>query len=213
MQHSSDRPIIVLSTLLLSVIFVIGTAIQPWIDVRWLYLDMQTVAQISEQCCRAYDGAVSTLGIMLWVSTGAAALFAAFIFSRMDRTEHAMFALHAGLLSVWLALDDAFLLHEVVLPRLGIPQIIVIAGLGAATIFLLLAHTTLIRKAHVWLLGIALAMFATSLVVDQLITDASGGPLIVLEDGSKLIGIVAWFLFFVTAFLDMFDSSDDAHPV
>jgi hypothetical protein len=96
------------------------------------------------------------------------------------------------LLSTALAVDDTFLVHEYVLPYFGIPQglvLIIYCGLGVgfvATSLPVLASTP-------WpLLALAFSLFGVSLVQDvlHLLAPEVLGDLV--EDGSKLLGIVAW---------------------
>ena len=202
MKGISNSSIIAVSVLGVASILVVATAVQPWIDPMRLYYDVQTLGRVSENCCSAYDGAISTLGIMLWASTAALAMFAGFIFYIIDDRAELGFALHVGLLSGWLAIDDAYLLHELVLPRLGVPQLFVLASIGFALFMLLIVHRSILLRAAWWLLAFAVLMFAISASVDIIMPGVTSTWLVV-EDGSKFIGIVAWCVFFVDTFLKL----------
>ena len=67
-----------------------------------------------------------------------------------------------------------------------------------ALAYLVLNARRLIRH-EPWLLILSLSAFAFSVGIDQVF--ASIEPIyVVVEDGAKLIGIVAWFLFHLNAF-------------
>lgn len=187
-----------LALILLAISGVVFSAWQPWVDPRWLYMDTQTVGEIRGNCCHVYDGAISNLGIMLWAGTAALALFAFTLKLSVKhdcRLEGFAFVVSAALL-----VDDAFLLHEVVLPKFGVPQVMVIAALGVLTLsYLYAARRRIWRFGRSWLLYLGLGMFAVSLGIDQIIS-STDALMIVLEDGPKFVGILCWFLFHLSLF-------------
>lgn len=184
---------ILIGTIALAVALVLVTAFQPWIDPRWLYMDTQTVGELSGDCCHVYDGAMSLLGIMIWAATSALSVLAGLVYLRRSDRKAALFAVHAALVAAFLALDDAYLLHEIVLPQLGIPQTIVIGLHGGIILSYLWLQRAFMGAPYRWLLGLALFAFAVSVGVDQLFHSIL--PIwIVVEDGPKFIGIVCWFL-------------------
>lgn len=190
--------IAILCGLALAAGLVLATIVQPWIDPRWLYMDTQTVGELSGDCCHIYDGAVSTLGIMLWSATAAVCLFAAVLYAGLQQKRACLFSLHGGVLSIFLALDDAYLLHEIVAPKLGIPQIVFMSLIGAAALSYLGLHARRLKESGAWILAISLICFAISVGIDQIFHSVH--PLwIIAEDGPKFIGIVAWFLFHLLA--------------
>ncbi len=185
----------VLSAIIASAIgLVLITALQPWVDPRWLYMDTQTVGELSGDCCHIYDGAMSTLGIMLWAATAAVCLFAALLFFPAHRTRAVLFGLHGFTLSALLALDDAYLLHEVAGPKIGIPQTLMIGLITAAIVTYLGLQRRYLFGSYSWLLGLSLSCFGLSVGIDQ-VFHSTGSVWVVAEDGPKFIGIVAWFLF------------------
>jgi len=188
------------SLILAAVAVLLVSALQPWIDPRWLFMDPQTVGELRGDCCHVYDGAVSTLGLMLWAGTAAIAAFAAL--TRLSVGRDWRLEAHACAVSAALLLDDAFLLHEVALPKIGIPQSLVIAALGVLALSYLMAwRGRLLRGGRTWLLVASLVLFAASIFVDQVFSSISSW-MIVVEDGPKFIGIVCWFLFHVSYFKD-----------
>ena len=182
---------IVPATLLLLVVVA-----QPYVDPRWLFLDALTAAERSGDCCHIYYGLVAKLGGFIWVGTGVVCLFAAALLygDRAAPRSWWLVALAAGLFSGWLGIDDAFSVHDTVLPRFGIPAS---ATQGAyaitALVYALAAARTLMRgDAALFLTGcICLAL---SLFVDQT-SPGSSWRAIALEDGFKFLGICCWSVF------------------
>ena len=201
-KQLTNQTLGVLVILASAVGLVLATAIQPWIDPRWLYMDTQTVGELSGDCCHIYDGAISTLGIMLWASTAAVSAFGGLLLFAAGRRRAALFCLHAVCISALLALDDAYLLHEVAAPKLGIPQTIFIAGLGLVILSYLALQRRFLLRPFGWLLAISLAGFAISVGIDQ-IFHSTDPVWIVAEDGPKFVGIVAWFLFHLMTCLEL----------
>ncbi len=184
--------------LVLVPVLLTASVIQPWIEPRWLYMDPQTVGELRGTCCHIYDGAISNLGVMLWAATAAIALFAAVL--KADRAENYRFALVSSGVSTLLLLDDAFLLHEVAFPELGVPQSVVVMAVGLITsAYLVLGHRRFLRNGPVGMLMISLGLFAVSLGIDQVFSSITSLA-ITLEDGAKFAGIVFWCLFHLAFF-------------
>ena len=173
---------------------VLLSALQPWVDPRWLYLDTQTVGELSGDCCHIYDGAFSTLGIMIWASSAAIAIFAAWHGFLVGRKKTMRVALYSAFVSALLALDDAYLLHEVVMPKLGVPQMLFVGMLGSVVLLYLWLSYRSFQAKSAWLIVVSLMAFATSVGIDQIVHSIDS-HWVVLEDGTKLLGIVCWFLF------------------
>lgn len=187
------------ATLLLPAAFLAVVLVQPWAEPKWMFLDPLTAAELSGDCCHTYYGFVSNLGIMLWSATAAVCLFSAILFLAQKRDRSLIwFAASAGLLTGWLALDDAFLVHEVVFPSFGIPQNAVLAFyvvLGG--VYALTSWRTLLRLD--WpLLFLAGGALALSLLVDTVFHSLLP-VLVYLEDSAKFFGICAWASFHISA--------------
>ncbi|MEM1213676.1 MAG: hypothetical protein AAGI68_15410 [Planctomycetota bacterium] len=147
-----------------------------------------------------YTGMFSLLGIKFWAIAGTIALFSGVMLSCADRGLRAgSFFLVAALISFWLGMDDAFRLHETVLPSmLGVDEKLVLAFYVFGMLAFVAAFLGTIRRSEYLLLGIAGFLFAMSLVVD--VTE-SIGPLTgmiypgIVEDSFKLTGILAWAVY------------------
>ncbi|WP_284390457.1 hypothetical protein [Algimonas ampicilliniresistens] len=180
---------------------------QPWVAPKWMFFDSLTAAEFSDDCCHIYYGFVSNLGIFLWIGTAAIALFSAVLFAMIPQLRRYFgFALSAGILSGWLGLDDAFLLHEVAFPELGVPQIAVLGSyLILALIYGLVSWRTLLSS-EFWLLGLAAFGVGTSLAVD-VILHSIDDTVIIIEDSAKFMGLFSWFAFHALTYLLILTSS------
>lgn len=172
-----------------------GVVLQPFVDAKWMFFDFLTAAEFSDDCCHVYYGFVSNLGIFLWVATAAICLFAALVFHLKKQSKALIrFALTAGLLSAWLGLDDAFLLHEVVFPKLGVPQFAVLTVYVALALAYVFGSWRVIFSSEFWILGFAGAGVGLSLGIDQILHSIESRD-IIMEDSAKFIGIFCWFAF------------------
>lgn len=174
-------------------------AVQTAVDPRLLMLDPLVAAKISDECCSAYLGIISTLGVMGWIATTAICAFTAYLLYVMRAPKQAFwFALSASMFTGFLAFDDAFLFHEIVAPRLGISQNSVLgAYVGIAGIYCLLAWRFIILSDIV--LFVAAGLFlATSMGID-VVLHSTDSRIVFLEDGAKLFGIFCWLGFHANA--------------
>lgn len=141
-------------------------------------------------------GGVSNLGVLIWMAAAAISLFsAALLRQAAARPDRHRLLLHAGLLTLWLALDDLFMIHERLAPdALGIPQRVVLAAYGVWLAVLLWRFRRAASEAAGPTLLAALGFLVSSVLIDQL---APGHwfewrYLMLIEDGTKLLGIVSW---------------------
>ena len=138
----------------------------------------------------AYLGFLSQAGILLWAAGAAAAFLAASALTGAPDASGTRFLFSAGLLTVALCVDDAFLLHDEVLPKLGVPEEIIYGVyLGCMLAFLFAFRRHILRTEYPILL-LALGFLGLSVICD-----ACGLPWLdpyLLEDGAKVAGIVAW---------------------
>ncbi|MFK5978222.1 MAG: hypothetical protein QM488_04985 [Rhizobiaceae bacterium] len=135
---------------------------------------------------------------MFWVATASVSLFSALLFFAMKLGSTLIkFALTAGLLTGWLALDDAFLLHETVLPSLGVPQNAVLAVYVVLTLSYLMASWRVVLNSDFWLLLVGGSALVISLAVDT-VFHSLNPMLVLLEDSAKFFGIVCWASFHIT---------------
>ena len=140
----------------------------------------------------AYIGFVSSLGAVGWAIGCGACLVGALTLSGRVRLA----LLCGGLLTAILMADDLLLVHEAYIEFVGLPMVaapIIYAGL---TIAYLVVFREFLRRHGLWILLVACALFAVSAGLD--VTMDEDAPFLI-EDGSKLFGIVTWSGFFVLA--------------
>ncbi|MCP5082674.1 MAG: hypothetical protein GY948_13385 [Alphaproteobacteria bacterium] len=194
------------ATFTLPLAFLAAVLLQPWAEPKWMFLDPLTAAQLSGDCCHTYYGFISNLGVMAWSATAAVCLFAALLLAVQKRAKPLVwFAASAGLLTGWLALDDAFLVHEVVFPSFGIPQNAVLGlYLVLGGLYGLASWRTILR--HDWLmLFIAGGALALSMVVDTVFHSLLPS-LVYLEDSAKFFGICCWASFHISTMAALLSS-------
>ena len=138
----------------------------------------------------AYAGFVSQLGLLLWAGAAGAGACGA-LAARRDETGRAGpagFAAGLGWLSAQLAADDAFLLHEAVLPALGVPEKAVLLTHAAVAAVVFLTWRRWAARSNLGLLALAAAGLGGSVSADQLAP--TGWTL--AEDAAKLLGVATW---------------------
>lgn len=140
-----------------------------------------------------YSGGVASLNMFLWA--GAAALFLTSAAGLWQQDRRLALALGwLGVLSGVILLDDRFLLHELVLPHFGVPEIVSYAGYGLAALGLvLLFGRTLLRHQESWLLAWALLWMALSVLLDLSGIDSDTRR--VAEEVAKMVGATALVAF------------------
>lgn len=161
------------------------------LPVEHLTTEATTIARVPP-----YFGLVSALGCFGWAAAvGMFLMGACLLYDWLERREAAFLACSA-LLTAYLCIDDAFTLHEAVLPAAGIPERATYAAIGLATIAYGSFFRREIRRSAWIFLVIAVGFLGFSVVIDELsqILDLSAhvGIEMVIEDGSKLMGISAW---------------------
>lgn len=147
---------------------------------------------------RAYIGFLSQAGIFFWSGTAMVCLFCATALPCHAITDNLRrFLLVSGLFTLCLGLDDAFLIHEEILPHFGIRQRLVLSTYACFTlVYLIIFRRLIFFETRFQLMVLALLFFATSLVLD--IFEPFDYYLVLFEDGFKLIGIVTWTTYFVS---------------
>ncbi len=154
-------------------------------------------------------GFMSNLGILIWAATAAICFYsAALVRNKGGSREFSSFFQFAGLLTTVLMLDDLFLFHDWLAPKvLHIPQIIVLIAYGVTTLLFLTKFRELILRTDFVLLGSACVFFAMSVVIDQWLDEIM--PMEHLfEDGSKFLGILGWLCYFIRTSFQKLDVGD-----
>ncbi len=142
-----------------------------------------------------YAGLFSHLGVLALAVGGAISVFAALLL-RPDQQSRTVL-LSAGTLSIWLALDDLFMLHESVLPRLlGLPETAILGLYLALAMGLvwLIGRTVLTRH----YLGFwTAAVFLSVMLVTDLIFEVATSASFLVEESAKICGFMIWAAFWI----------------
>ena len=176
-----------------------AVALQPWVPVADLVRDPLVVAQDATECCSFYFGAISNLGVIAWFVTATACLLLAALL-RLAGAEPDPLFLAGGLLSLWLGLDDLFLVHENLLPAAGFPELVTYAIYASAGLAYLAFAWRRILAGRPLLFLLAGAALGGSMLLDAIVYRPDAFWTF-LEDALKFIGIVLWAGFHVLAAL------------
>ncbi|XLS27798.1 hypothetical protein ACJD0Z_11390 [Flavobacteriaceae bacterium M23B6Z8] len=142
-----------------------------------------------------YTGFFSQIGSFFWIATSTLSIFSASV-SFKDRAfpDLKKYLYLSGLLTLFLCLDDIFLLHEQVFPYFGIPEKLVFAVYGLIILSWAVKFYAIILKTDYILLLMSFSFLGLSVILDVFEIPALDPYL--YEDGAKMIGIVCWFFYF-----------------
>lgn len=142
-----------------------------------------------------YIGFLSQVGIFFWAASATVCLFAASVIAGGAGIHKLKsFFLAAGVLSLYLGLDDVFELHEHLFPRIGVSEKIVYVSYVGITVLWLIQFCSIILTTEYLLLGGAALFFSASIAIDVVDYHFTGHHL--FEDGTKIIGIMCWLAYF-----------------
>lgn len=148
-----------------------------------------------------FIGILSNLGIILWSVSATVCFLGAILLNKQPFKQRFLF--FSGLLTSVLAIDDAFLLHDGIIPRLFhihewpcyVGYILIFA------LYITFFISDILSKTDYPILGLAFIFFGVSIVFDvffETFPSAEVEPFI--EDGLKFIGISLWcYYFFIAA--------------
>ena len=196
----------------LAVLWLVGIAIlvaaqaQTAAPLRELFLDPAAITGAPW-----YTGALSNLGIFVWTLGVAFAAAGAWVAGRTGRQDAARFLTVGTIATLIMVLDDIFAIHSSVLndvtwlPKAGAQFLIV-----APTMFWVLRYLDDIRRTRFIVLFAALGCFVGSVAIDQtgLLRGETG---LLVEDGFKFLGILAWCQYFVLTARDIAASALASH--
>jgi hypothetical protein len=176
------------------------------VTLRTLMQDATTVLQAP-----FYVGSLSLAGVIGWSAAAGVSLFAAAV-TRPEAGSPRPLLLALGLLSVVLLADDAFLIHDEIVPLyLGMSGELIGVAYVLATAAILYLHRAVIARTNYRLLVAALVLLGVSAAVDLASSAlASMVPTILValgEDGTKLVGIWTWFAYLASVSRQVLSSS------
>ncbi len=142
-------------------------------------------------------GLLSQAGNILWWASASIAALGAIQLADSRRIDARHFLRLFAVLTLLLAADDTFMVHERLAPRfLGVHELVPVAFYGAMLAHMLVRYRSLWQQAGRTLLTMAITGFALSVAIDRLpdtLLPLQG----LVEDGSKLVGISCWLGFSV----------------
>ena len=146
-----------------------------------------------------YVGLFSQVGLLMWSAAAAVSTFAAVALARGAAPDDRVgFFRATALLTAILLVDDAFLLHEIVVPSLfGVDELIPQAALGLSVLAWLVYSGRHLRPPPLALLAaIGFGAISAGLEVVEHIAPAIDHDF--FEDGAKFLAIGCWLLFVST---------------
>jgi hypothetical protein len=160
-----------------------------------------------------FFGTLSNIGILLWCACATICVFSALLLRRERRIDaFPVFLFATGLLTLFLMLDDLFLFHEYIAPRLlHVPQKVVLLGYAAIVSLYFAGFIRTILGTQFVLLLFALGFFGLSIVADR-IPHPIPDWFYLFEDGFKLFGIVSWTAYFATTCFQRLESTLSHEP-
>jgi hypothetical protein len=170
-------------------LILLAAAVQTFTPSSFLVRDPSQLAKFP-----FYIGALSYLGVLIWCVGAAIGLFCAALVR--ERGMRGLLA-GAGVLSLLLGLDDLFTFHEVIAPEYLLIQERYVMGTYALLLLglLLWQVRTILARTDFLLLGIALAFFGASTIIDSGAGDQ--GLNYLLDDGLKLCGALGWAAYII----------------
>lgn len=179
-----------------ALLLMVAAYLQPIVKLSNLTSDADAVANGI-----FYRGLISNIGILMWAATGTACLLSVVLLRSWKLYSYTPFFRYAGLLTALLLIDDFFLLHSDVLPRLGIQAQLVLLAYPVLILAFLFCFAYKILSTNYLALYSALFFLALSAVSELLPLQIPTGLRFFLEDGCKFLGISGWFYYFISTSL------------
>lgn len=178
-------------------LLVVASVVQSRVPTASLFLDPAATSS-----ARVWSGFFTELGLMAWAvaATAAAGLWAVCWYSGADRSwAHLGFT--ASVLTALLWLDDQFAMRNWVIPHvLGAPDSSGLVIYLALVVGWVTWNWRAITSADSAVLGLAALGLGFSEAIDVALVEQFTTARTLLEEVPKLLGIVAWALFFVLRF-------------
>ena len=204
-NFSVNRKLLSCLALTLIVLTIVGT--QSYVPVAYLTRDASVVSG-----SKFYAGLISNIGLFLWCSSGAVALFSSLLLKRQGYEHLGYFLFSGSIISFILFLDDFLLLHELVFPDyLGISEKFFVLLYPLMLLSFSIFFLKVIVKTQVVIFALALCFLALSMALDKILPHINISSYL-LEDGFKLLGIVGWSSYFTyTSFSILMQGASRIH--
>ncbi|ESA33343.1 hypothetical protein N836_21900 [Leptolyngbya sp. Heron Island J] len=146
------------------------------------------------------SGLLSNIGVLLWCAAATICFFVAGVLRQTKNYRVIPFLLASACLSMYLLIDDFFLLHEELVPTyIGILQNTVLMLIMIAVVVYLFWFRRIILRTQYGFMLIAIGFLGISVGVDTVLKPwllFLGEWKSLLEDGAKLIGITSWLSYY-----------------
>lgn len=153
-----------------------------------------------------YLGFVSTAGGLAWWTAAVVAVVSAVTVRHLGDRALGNRLLGIGLFTAYMGVDDLFMLHDAALPQIGIGEKASYVAQALIVLTYIAVDRRFILTTPLPLLLIAGALFATSIIEDQVPRETLPLPY-ALEDSSKTVGIFTYALWVaVVAFRSVRDT-------
>lgn len=136
----------------------------------------------------AHVGAMSNLGVLAF---GVAAVAAGLTATVVRGRARGMFAA-ASIVTSLMLLDDLYLLHDAVYPKIGVPETAVQAAYLLAIAAIVLRWRAELGWVALSGIGLTLAFWALSIGMDTFLNNHPLNVDQLVEDGAKFVGIAVW---------------------
>ena len=150
-----------------------------------------------------YIGVVSQLGVLAWTIAMMCAAASAWVAAEAGRRGASRFMRAAAYASGVLMLDDLFELHAVLSGSLGVPKVALEGLVVLPTVLWVMEFRRDIGRTRWQVLVAAIGANAMSVAVDTLAHPSSFDRALLLEDGAKFLGTLAWATYFVVTARDI----------
>ena len=148
-----------------------------------------------------FVGVISNIGILFWCVGASVCLFSFFdtIGQKSKKiNEYSFFLLFFGLTTLLLLLDDLFLFHEYIGPKiLNLSEKHIYICYGIIVLFGIVRFKKIIIQTEWIILGLAFIFFALSIAIDIFGSWLSLPGSAFIEDSFKFLGIASWVSYFV----------------
>ncbi|GMG88470.1 hypothetical protein [Biformimicrobium ophioploci] len=144
-----------------------------------------------------FSGVYSNLGVLVWCAAAAVCVFAGWNCLKHGLRKSGRFLLVSGGITALLTLDDLFMLHEYVFPKmLGVPQEVVFFVYLAMFAGYLAFFCREILDTEFTILAVSFCLLGVSATIDNLIHSQTD-LINLIEDWFKFAGLLIWAIYFV----------------
>lgn len=186
-------------------------------DIKFGFLSQDPVQILN---AKPYIGIISYTGIILWCAAAAILLYSSKIYRiKGAHDKGGSFLFWGGTLTSVLLIDDLFMFHDNIMPvYFNIDDKVFFAFYFLAVIAMAYFFFDRILKSDYILLVLSFVLLGSSGFIDVFVKFGLNVPhSSVLEDGTKFLGIVAWFSYFTResyrSITSMINDNTEAFPI